>query len=248
MIAMADPITLNKHIGNKIRHFRRDRDLTITKLGELVCKSKSTISKYEAGEISIDITTLYDIAEALQISPLTLLPPSEKKCSEDSPSGCEGNDHPELLYLYTYNGLVKEHLRRHVLLVGATQAEHFADIYDYENYTQCGFHYRGEVQRTESSVRLFMENVINPLDRCILTYPTLLSQWDHITGMMTSISTSQYPPFSIKFLLSRTPVKDENWLTARLILSKDEWRRMKKKNSFYIISPELERLSFTSLT
>ena len=239
---MTDSVTLNKHIGNKIRHFRRDRNLTITKLGELVCKSKSTISKYEAGEISIDVATLYDIAEALRISPLILLPLDEGTRSGSESSADSTNDHPELFYVYTYNGLAKESLRQHVLLVGTTQAEHFADVYDYENYTQCSFHYRGEVQRTESSVRLFMENTVSPIDHCILTYPILLSKWNYCTGMLTSLSTSQYPPFSIKILLSRTPIEDKDWLKEQLILSKEELKRIKKKNIFYIIHPELEGL------
>ncbi len=239
---MTDSVTLNKHIGNKIRHFRRDRDLTITKLGELVCKSKSTISKYEAGEISIDIATLYDIAEALKISPLTLLPLEQGNPAESQSSADGTDDRPELFYLYTYNGLAKEALRQHVLLVGTTQAEHFADVYNHENYTQCSFHYRGEVQRTESSVRLFMKNTVTTMDHCILTYPILLSKWNYCTGMLTSFSTSQYPPFSIKILLSRTPIEDRNWLKEQLILSKEELKRIKKKNIFYIIHPELEGL------
>ena len=58
---------INKQIGDNIRIFRKKRNLTLNELSGLVHKSKSTLSKYEKGEISIDIETLYEIADALQI-------------------------------------------------------------------------------------------------------------------------------------------------------------------------------------
>lgn len=159
---MAELTTLTRQIGAKIRYFRRERDYTITQLGKMVCKSKSTISKYETGEISIDIPTLYDIAAALQVSPLALLP-SEDVQTRAASGPVQGADEPmEKFYVYTYNGLAKKPLRRHILLAGDTRAEHYADVYDYEDYTRCAYYYRGTVQRTESSIRLFMENTVNP--------------------------------------------------------------------------------------
>ena len=237
---MAELTTLTRQIGAKIRYFRRERDYTITQLGKMVCKSKSTISKYETGEISIDIPTLYDIAAALQVSPLALLP-SEDVQTRAASGPIQGADEPmEKFYVYTYNGLAKDPLRRHILLAGDTRAEHYADVYDYEDYTRCAYYYRGTVQRTESSIRLFMENTVNPLDRCILAYPTPLAQRTFYTGMLTSVSISQYPPFSIKILLSHQEQKDEQWLKEQLVLNRDELKRIRKKNVFYVIQPEME--------
>lgn len=237
---MAEFNTLNQQIGARIRYFRRDRNYTITQLGQIICKSKSTISKYETGEISIDVPTLYDIAHALQVPLRTLLPHDETETLANPvpPSGTD--ESPEKFYLYTYNGLAKEPLRRHILLVGSTYAEHFADVYDYENYTQCAYHYRGEVERTESSVRLFMKNSINPLDSSFLIYPVPLSQREFYTGLLTSFSISHYPAFSIKFLLSHEEQTDEQWLKEQLILTKEELKHIKKKNIFYVIDSEME--------
>ncbi|MEI3144865.1 MAG: helix-turn-helix transcriptional regulator [Dakarella massiliensis] len=41
-------------------------------LADMICKSRASVSKYETGEITVDIQTLYDIGEALHI-PLTHL-------------------------------------------------------------------------------------------------------------------------------------------------------------------------------
>ena len=45
---MAD---INAEIGKKIRSFRRARGMTLEELSRMICKSKSTLSKYESGEI-----------------------------------------------------------------------------------------------------------------------------------------------------------------------------------------------------
>ena len=64
---------INQEIGKKIRIFRKMRNLTLDELALKIYKSKSTISKYEKGEIAIDIETLYDIADALMINVEQLL-------------------------------------------------------------------------------------------------------------------------------------------------------------------------------
>ena len=47
-------------IGNKIRQFRQSRKMTLDELAPAIHKSRATLSKYERGEISIDIDTLYE--------------------------------------------------------------------------------------------------------------------------------------------------------------------------------------------
>ena len=48
-------------IGNKIRQFRQSRKMTLDELAPAIYKSRATLSKYERGEISIDIDTLYEL-------------------------------------------------------------------------------------------------------------------------------------------------------------------------------------------
>ena len=58
---------VNQHIGSRIRNFRRMKKLTIQQLADLIHKSRATVSKYETGEITLDIETLYDISSALDV-------------------------------------------------------------------------------------------------------------------------------------------------------------------------------------
>lgn len=57
---------VSMEIGKRIRSFRKIRNMTLSELSAIVCKSKSTLSKYEKGEIAVDIETLYDLADALR--------------------------------------------------------------------------------------------------------------------------------------------------------------------------------------
>jgi len=54
-------------IGKRIRNFRKAKKMTIQELADQIYKSKATVSKYEKGEIVIDIVTLYNVAKALGI-------------------------------------------------------------------------------------------------------------------------------------------------------------------------------------
>ena len=56
-----------QEIGVKIRHYRKKKGMTVEQLADAVCKSKSSISKYESGQIVMDILSLYDIACALDV-------------------------------------------------------------------------------------------------------------------------------------------------------------------------------------
>ena len=64
---------LTRIIGKNIRIYRRANRMTIDTLAERINKSKATVGKYEQGAISMDVDTLYEIAEALKIAPTQLL-------------------------------------------------------------------------------------------------------------------------------------------------------------------------------
>lgn len=55
------------HVGGRIRLYRKAKKLTLLELSQKIHKSKATLSKYETGDITIDIETLFDIADVLGI-------------------------------------------------------------------------------------------------------------------------------------------------------------------------------------
>ena len=60
-------------IGQRIRYYRKQKHYSLAEFALLINKSKSSLSKYERGEVSIDVETLIVIARNLEISVSQLL-------------------------------------------------------------------------------------------------------------------------------------------------------------------------------
>jgi transcriptional regulator with XRE-family HTH domain len=65
---------INKYVGNKIREFRKRRNLTQKELGEKIGVKHNTISAYENGTNSPEQSALFKIARALDIKVDDLFP------------------------------------------------------------------------------------------------------------------------------------------------------------------------------
>ncbi len=62
-------------VGNNIKKYRTEKDLTLKELGEKVGLTEATVQKYEAGNIQrLDILKLKDFADALGVSVEDLTP------------------------------------------------------------------------------------------------------------------------------------------------------------------------------
>lgn len=96
-----DTIKLNE----KIKMYRESRNISVTYLGKLISKSKSTISKYESGAIVPDIITLLDICNALNIQISELLPISINETNVSNYNNIF-NTSKIYFYYYTENHLV----------------------------------------------------------------------------------------------------------------------------------------------
>lgn len=56
-----------KMVGQKIKEYRKAKNMTIEQLGNLIGKSKTTVARYENSELALELTTLLEICNALHI-------------------------------------------------------------------------------------------------------------------------------------------------------------------------------------
>ena len=54
---------ISHEIGKRIRAFRKSRHMTLEEMARILCKNKSTLSKYETGENDIPTQILIKLAE-----------------------------------------------------------------------------------------------------------------------------------------------------------------------------------------
>ena len=60
---------VNLYVGAQIRRYRKNRQMTLQQLADRIHKSRASVSKYETGEVSLDIVTLTEIARVLEVQP-----------------------------------------------------------------------------------------------------------------------------------------------------------------------------------
>lgn len=61
------------HVGNRIHLYRKNIGMSMEELALKIHKSKASVSKYESGQIAVDVETLFHIAQALHVAPHHLL-------------------------------------------------------------------------------------------------------------------------------------------------------------------------------
>lgn len=93
------------NLGNKIKEYRKARNLSIQDLGDIIGKSKTTVNRYETGEIIPDIITVMEICNTLGIDLNDICDKDVHSLEKDV------NNNPfnsNLLYLYyiSTNGVV----------------------------------------------------------------------------------------------------------------------------------------------
>ncbi len=72
MIKESDKIALKK-FGNNLRRLREEKGLTLRELSSSCNIDYSNILKIEQGKINITLTTIIDLASALELNPPDLL-------------------------------------------------------------------------------------------------------------------------------------------------------------------------------
>ena len=96
------------YVGEQIRRYRKAGKMTLQELADAIHKSRATICKYENGEISVDIETLYEISQVLQVSISQLTTYLPETAGETAVVPGRGPKNPffqaRRLYFYFYDG------------------------------------------------------------------------------------------------------------------------------------------------
>ena len=168
---------INVYIGGQIRKYRKANSMTLQQLADVIHKSRATVCKYENGEISIDIATLYEISQALQVSfgQLTSYQPTLPPSPPPTVGTLQRSPffQAKRLYFYFYDG------RYHRLKDGVIDIhEHAERPGTYvASFTLCSVsgngcsnesYYTGHVVYSDMLIRFTFFNQLNPLEEDLL--------------------------------------------------------------------------------
>ena len=224
------------HVGQQIRLHRKMKGLTIETFAGMIQKSKATVSKYENGDISIDVETLFVIARALEVSVSQLVDYTGAEVEAD------GKSKPikSRYYMYFYDGR-RSRIARNVIEVqdggqenGVFDANMYAYLENFDNYYQCKLLYHGTMRRYDTFVNFNFENKNNKVERAFLYAINSFSHSGRMAGLYCGLSTQPILPACFKFVLSPEILEENDELKAELTVSKEDIKVLKKMNMFVV--------------
>ncbi|AFA47340.1 helix-turn-helix domain-containing protein [Acetobacterium woodii] len=232
--------SISIYVGKKIKFYRKQMHLSIAQFSELISKSKSTVSKYENGQISIDLQTLYEIAQTLnvEIHQLIDFQVEKKSLSTNLNSPFNGQRH---MHIYFYDGRKRRIVKSYLTINPSTNSNDFCcsfymDIPSFENFEKCSFYYLGSVESYDLVTYVHLVNQANPMEKMSFCILNSLYYQSSTWGLMFGISYRPIAPFSLKFLMSSNPLENEEITADRLTLTTDEIKTIKSLNMFILDS------------
>ncbi len=225
--------------GKKIRYFRASRGMTLEELAAAVYKSKATISKYEKGDIVIDIETLYEIAEVLHVHVDQLLFSHEALAAEEhevDPSFFRGLNR---FYAYYYDGRIRKINRSVCDILSRTDVNQYKLIMymnfeKYDRYQQCENTYSGYIKHFDALSIIEVVHQTNPMEHGSVQILAPFMDSDVKWGLWNGISSRPLMPVALKMLFSKKPLKEDDALREMLKISKEDVRTMKMYNFFAV--------------
>ncbi len=208
-------------LGNKIREYRKAQNVSIEELGNIIGKSKTTVARYETGEIVIDIITAMEICNALNIDLNDICMKEMQGIEKDI------NINPfnsNLLYLYyiSKNGLIissieikeKEHINSVLMKNGLSKGKYKQE-------------YTGVLESNYNTAFICLTNAIsNPgLDKFQIEIDLHSKENNLYYGIFLGISDNTHRPTARKCILTKELVKSKERLTEifdKLKVSEEE--------------------------
>lgn len=234
---------ISVHVGERIRMYRKSRGLTLQQLADLVHKSRASISKYENGEIVLDIETLSEIAEALQVGISRLTDYSPNRSQPERPSVATEIRSPffraRRLYFYFYDGRYRR-LKDGVIDIREREEEPGS----YEaglsissvspNGKSSEVYYSGRVLYSDMLIRFSFVNQCNTLEEDLLYIFNPLEFREATDGLLCGISSADLMPCAFRCLVTLKPLEHTQELKKRLLITKKEMQKWQRLNMLIV--------------
>lgn len=237
--------TISSYTGAKIRNYRKMKHMTLQQLADAIHKSRATVSKYETGDISLDLETLYDISTALDVG-LEQLLDYHPHLKEEIPSpsidhsGMSPFFKADRLYFYFYDGRYQR-LKEAVIDIHkniVTDDGCYEASMSIHSSTETGrsseVYYTGTVLYSDMLIRFSFLNQYNKLEQDLLYIFNPLELRDITEGLLCGISSTDLLPCAFKCLVTLFPNQNYKELQEQLRITPKELRHWQKINMFVV--------------
>ena len=232
---------ISHEIGKRIRAFRKARHMTLEELAQILCKNKSTLSKYETGEIVLDIETIYEISRALGIHVEQLLYCTPERAPIQEPEA-QANFFSGLtqFYGYYYDGRVNRIVAAvfDVLLLSEDHRYKimaYINFTDFDSYQNCGTAFWGYMEHYDAITNITLTSQDSPMEKAYCQVLATYTNTDVKWGLFTGLSASPMMPVAIKMLFSKKRLNQDVTLLQMLKVTKEDIRLMKLYNMMTVL-------------
>lgn len=235
-------MTYAQQIGARIAFLRRLKGLTLAELAERVNKHKSTISKYESGQIIIDIESLKEVADALGVDVAQIV---EMPNTSRLTSAPIGPHNPFCLastfYMYYFDGRSARLVSSVICLTSQhdgddrINASLYMDTPDPQNYLNCRYFYSGYMYPYDLTSFFIFENQAIHIEKLSLMAVHSFSDKNRFWGAFMGLSPQPFGPMIAKVLISNSMVPQEQLRQTDFKISRDEWKAFQRYNSMLLL-------------
>lgn len=235
------------YVGEQIRKYRKAGKLTLQDLADAIHKSRATVCKYENGEIAVDIETLYEIGQVLQVSmaQLTTYLPEEKTEISVIPDRNQKSPffQTRRMYFYFYDGRYQRTKDGIIDIYEKTgepgQYEATLSICSVSvNGRSSEIFYTGKVLYSDMLIRFSFVNQYNPLEEDLLYIFNPLDLRDFTTGLLCGISSADLMPCAFKCVITLKPQELTEEFRRQLLFTKKDLRRWEQLNMLLVDNME----------
>ena len=206
-------MNVDEKVGRNIRKYRMAYNMTLKELAVRLHKSVSTVSKYEKGDISLDISTFLELSKIFKVSPLAIIGDEIAEEEEE----CTYVETIEKLYMYSYDGIGKV-IVKSLIEQQAVEGKNnkykvhlFNDVSEVKEPGECGGLYTGEYEKEG----FIGNNLVNPGQQLAL---------------VSGLSNYTMLPVTFKAVISEKEIVNKEKLMNLLAFNKEDLKLMKQMN------------------
>lgn len=230
-----------KHIGTRIRFYRKNLNMSLEELANAIHKSKSSLSKYEAGSVILDVDTLFDIAKVLRVPVEKLLDYKEPFSKETAPFAARGFFNRAGIYYMYHLESSSNHVIPSVIEVkypsdekNEMSAVFYNHVMDYQNLFHCHFYYSGEMTISDLYTNFSFYNQVNSAEKVFMIVVNSLKNENCTSGLVVGISSEYLVPVAFKAIFSQIQLENEDMIQSALQFTKEDISFIKKNNALLL--------------
>lgn len=229
---------LTAYLGHQIKTLRKMKGISVERLSQLIKKSPATIYKYESGQIALDIDSIAEIADALDIDLIHFLSfaPKNKTTAFTKHSFFSFNK----LYAYFYDGRTKR-LTKSILVFSPNNTANepykailYFDVYNFETPEIARYIYSGTLTCLETVSYFILKNVSFDVETFVIEMLNPMGTSNYTWGLFLGLSEYPLSPMATKLLIAKTPLQQEDLDKMSLKFTKEELRIIKEKNAIFL--------------